>query len=239
MWVVDRIKECVPFGVRSHIVAMEGDGWFDPILKIVLILNCNVRAFRYKRILFFMNCRDAGRFVRCGFVYIIVCYGAAHPCFRGLSQPTCMDRAFRARIVYMLPRAMFRARGQMVSSSLRGPGHSYVAAHPWCRVHVYMLPRISAAARLCGRASVVPRILIQPRTCAAATSSCCRAFVLPRTHGSAHLYAAAHPCYRALPHVAAQLYMLPRSSTCGRALVLCCRAVLHIAAHCRMCPRSV
>src|SRR6218665_2651504 len=26
----------------------------------------------------FMNCRDAGRFVRCGFVYVIVCYGAAN-----------------------------------------------------------------------------------------------------------------------------------------------------------------
>ena len=26
---------------------------------------------------FFMNCRDAGRFVCCGFLYVIVCYGAA------------------------------------------------------------------------------------------------------------------------------------------------------------------
>src|SRR6218665_2013380 len=39
--------------------------------------NCNVRAIRYKRILFFMDCRDAYRFVRCGFVYVNVCYGAA------------------------------------------------------------------------------------------------------------------------------------------------------------------
>src|SRR6218665_2069648 len=38
---------------------------------------CNVRAIRYKRILFFMDCRDAYRYVRCGFVYVNVCYGAA------------------------------------------------------------------------------------------------------------------------------------------------------------------
>src|SRR6218665_1048082 len=31
LWVADRMKECMSFGVRSHIVAKEGDGWFDPI----------------------------------------------------------------------------------------------------------------------------------------------------------------------------------------------------------------
>src|SRR6218665_2980695 len=104
MWVLDRIKECVPFGVRSHIVAMEGDGWFDPILKIVLILNCNVRAFRYKRILFFMNCSDAGRFVRCGFVYVMV------------------PRAAQRFIVYVLPRLYTCCRAVLRA-----------AAHPWFR----------------------------------------------------------------------------------------------------------
>ena len=31
LWVADRMKECMSFVVRSHVVAKESDGWLDPI----------------------------------------------------------------------------------------------------------------------------------------------------------------------------------------------------------------
>src|SRR6218665_1106989 len=87
-------------------------------------------------------------------------------------------RAFRARIVYMLPRAMVpqaRPNGLVVSAwcrSLHGAAHLYAAAHQCCRALVVrprtcMLPRIHGAARLCA-----PRTFVcgRPVLCIAAHS---------------------------------------------------------------------
>src|SRR6218665_2971997 len=97
-----------------------------------------------------MNCRDAERFV------VAVSFTSLFTWCRELSMlprtlvfAGCLGvwcRAFRARIVYMLPRAMVSRvlpNGLDVS---RGAAHSYVTAHPWCR------------ALECSRASVLPRI---------------------------------------------------------------------------------
>src|SRR6218665_3116946 len=62
---------------------------------------------------FFMNCHDAGRFVRCGFVYVIVCYGAA----------------------FMYAAAQLCGRAYVVPST-RAAAHLYVSGHPWCRGRV-------------------------------------------------------------------------------------------------------
>src|SRR6218665_1394001 len=162
---------------------------------------------------FFMNCHDAGRFVRCGFVYVIVCYVAAN-------CQCCRAPLFSRVVSRMVPRISCPYRLHVATR------HGAARAAKWSR-------------RLC----VVPRIRMLPLihgaafTCAAA-HQCCRASVWPRICGSAHSYTAAHLCCRALSHVAAQLYMLPRSSTYDRASVLRFRAVLHIAAHCRLWPRS-
>src|SRR6218665_2442012 len=188
-----------------------------------------------------MNCRDAGRFVCCGFVYVIVCYGAANSqCFHA----PLLSRVFSAYgAAHFVPVSFTcchapwgRARGKMVSSSLRGAAHSYVSAHPWCCVHACcrasVLPRICVAAHLCCRAFLYCRAPVLPRSC-----QCCRAFVLPRTHCAAHLYAAAHPWRRAFICIAA-----PHGATRGRTLHrryvwLCCRA-LYMLPHSSMCCRE-
>src|SRR6218665_3047313 len=120
-----------------------------------IIYFCNVRAIRYKRILFFcMDCRDAYRFVRCGFVYVIVCYCAAFMyaaallCGRAYVMPRTLilPRSIVPRTC-MLPRPMVprvrpndlsslccrvpwcRAGGQMVCS--------LCCRVPWCRALSY------------------------------------------------------------------------------------------------------
>src|SRR6218665_114657 len=126
-------------------------------------------------------------------------------------------RAFRARIVGMLPRAMVpRARPNGLDVS-RGGAHSYVAAHPWCRAlecrRASVLPSTRAAAPL----SMLPR-----------SYTCCRAPMVPRAEERYVVLVCV-----AASHVAAQFSvwtrpMLPRSSLCCR--VPCCRAVLCVAA---------
>src|SRR6218665_2636193 len=94
---------------------------------------------------FFYCCRAADHFVRCGFVYVIVCYGAANcQCCRA----PLFSRVFSAYgAAHFVPVSFTcchapccRARGQMVSSSLRGAAHSMVPS-------TCMLPRTSVAAQ--------------------------------------------------------------------------------------------
>src|SRR6218665_792355 len=115
-----------------------------------------------------MDCRGAGRFVRCGFGYgtFVMSARTRHvathsPCCRA----TLFSRVFSAYSAAHFVPVLFtcchapwcRERGQMVSSSLHGAAHS-----------------------------MVPRPV------------CCRAPVFPRTRRSAaKLYAAAHPWCRA------------------------------------------
>src|SRR6218665_2032091 len=77
---------------------------------------------------FFMDCRDAYRFVRCGFVYVNVCYGAAFMC--GVAHPCC-------RALVMLPRTrmlpLIYGAAPSHTATLHSAVHLYAAAHPWCR----------------------------------------------------------------------------------------------------------
>src|SRR6218665_2520382 len=113
---------------------------------------------------FFMDCRDAYRFVRCGFVYVNVCYGAAfmyaaaHPCCRAL---------------VMLPRT--RMLPLIRGAASQGAAHLYAAAHPWCRacsqmVSVLRVTTFHAAAQF----YVLPRPKV-PRSSTCCRVPCCRA----------------------------------------------------------------
>src|SRR6218665_2623019 len=184
----------------------------------ILTYFCNVRAFRYKRILFFYELPRCGAFLSLRLRLrhcLLWCRELSMLprtlVFAGFLGVLC--RALRARIVCMLPRAMVpRARPNGLDVS-RGAAHSYVAAHPWCRAlecrRASVLPRTRAAAPL----SMLPR-----------SYTCCRAPMVPR---AAKRYVVL-VCVAA-SHVAAQFSvwtrpMLPRSSLCCR--VPCCRAVL-------------
>src|SRR6218665_2999337 len=70
----------------------------------------NVHAIRYKRI-FFMDCRDAGRFVRCGFGYVDHFRNSSADSSCSAHSPCC--------------RASVWLR-------ICGPAHSYTAAHSPC-----------------------------------------------------------------------------------------------------------
>src|SRR6218665_1160539 len=176
------------------------------------MLNCNIRASRYKRIIFFMDCRASGRFVRCGFVYITVDNGAAKSC--------------------MLPRICVAAHSYTAAHS--PCCRAFVcAAHPCFRASMMprtcILSRISVVAHssfgrslVCRRASLVPRVYVLPRT-----------FICGREvlRIAAHSLGATHgKCCRALD-------MLPRAAGivvmfgCVAADLPCCRAVLRAAAH--------
>src|SRR6218665_2569777 len=118
--------------------------------------SANVKSVPSVTNVFFMDCRDAGRFVRCGFGYVTF---------------------------VMVPRTR------------------HVAAHsPYCRSSVW------------------------PRTRHAAAHSYARAPVFPRMHSAAHLYAAAHQCFRALV-VRPRTCITPRIHGAAR---LCAAAHLRI-----------
>src|SRR6218665_331401 len=146
----------------------------------------------------FLDFRDAGRFVRCGFGYVTFVmvprtrHVAAHsPCCRASVWP--------------------RICGTAHSPCRRA---FVCAAHPCCRASMVprtcMLSRTSVSAHssfgralVCRRASLVPRVYVLPRTfvcvravlCIAAHSTCCHArpgsslylAVFPRiSYGAAH-----------------------------------------------------
>src|SRR6218665_1868065 len=183
-----------------------------------------------------MDCRDAGRFVRCGFGYVTFVmlprtrHVAAHsPCCRA----TLFSRVFSAYSAAHFVPVLFtcchapwcRKRGQMVSSSLHGAAHSMVP-------HTCMLPRTSVAAHssfgrelVCCRASMVPRVYLHRAPSYVAAQS----YVLPRTHLVPRMAnAAAHStcchawtesllCLAVFPrisHGAAQYYVRPRTPLC-------------------------
>src|SRR6218665_3056409 len=110
---------------------------------------------------FFYCCRAAGHFVRCGFVYVVVCYGAAIcQCCRAplfsrvfsaygaahfvpVSFTCCHALWCRARaaewslrlcVVPRTPwcRAPVCHRAPVLPRTRRSAAHSYTAAHPWC-----------------------------------------------------------------------------------------------------------
>ena len=92
-----------------------------------LLFYCNFRAIRYKRILFFLDCRDAIRFVRCCFGYVtFVMASRILVCCRASVWPR----------ICSFPRTR------------RSAAHSYTAAHPWsarlcAAAHLLMRPRSS------------------------------------------------------------------------------------------------
>ena len=152
---------------------------------------CNVRAISYKRQInfFIVAAPRVISFVATSFTSLFAMVlrtvnAAAHPCFAGFLGVWC--RAFRARIVYMLPRAMVpraRPNGLVVSAwcrSLHGAAHLYAAAHQ-CYRALFILAFVAA-------------------------HPWCRAPVLPRGHARRYVWL----CRRAS-------HMAPRSSTCGRA----------------------
>src|SRR6218665_3072220 len=89
---------------------------------------------------FFMDCRDAYRFVRCGFVYVNVCYGAAFmyaaaqlcgPAYvlpRTRMLPLIRGAAFVYAAARLCSRAYVVPRTR-VARSRNAAAHSYVAAH--------------------------------------------------------------------------------------------------------------
>src|SRR6218665_3959440 len=176
-----------------------------------------------------MDCRDAYRFVRCGFVYVNVCYGAAfmyaaaHPCCRAL---------------VMLPRTR-------MLPLIRGAVFVYAAARLCSRASV--VPRTFILPRTCMPPRVRPNGLkfsVLPRPMLPRSSTCCRVpclravLCVSASHGAAQYSVCRVPCCRAVlcvaaSHGAAQFYMLPRSmlprsSLCFR--VPWCRAALRAAA---------
>src|SRR6218665_4005328 len=218
-----------------------------------------------------MDCRDAYRSLRLRLRHCLLWCRELSMLPRTLVFAGCLGvwcRAFRARIVYMLPRTMVpraRPKGLVVSAWYR----ALVCCGSSMVPRSCMLPRISASARLCDRASVVPRILILPRTRAAALSSCCREFVLPRTpwcrapvccrapvlprtrRSAAHSYISAHPwcrarhnasslrlCFRAVIHAAVQFYVRPRIGPLLPHSTPYFRALSYVAAQCYVLPRT-
>src|SRR6218665_2356268 len=113
-----------------------------------------------------MNCRDAYRFVRCGFVYVIVCYGAAFMyaaaqlCGRAYVVPCC-------RALVMLPRT-----GML--PLVCGAAHSHTAAlHS--AAHLYVAASYGAArAAKWSQFSVLPRPMVPRGRPNGLSSLCCR-----------------------------------------------------------------
>src|SRR6218665_452549 len=164
-------------------------------------LNCNVHAFRYKRILFFYELPRRGSF-RSLLLRLRYCLLWC----RELSMPGCLCVVPRTR---MLP-------------LIHGAAFAYTEAHPCCRAPWFRAPA-------CRRSPMVPRVrpnglivFVLPRTHGAARgrtlrrlSLCCRASpMVPLSLRAAALRS----------FVAAQFSILPRTVACGR-------AVLHAAAH--------
>src|SRR6218665_3703454 len=192
---------------------------------------CNVRAIRYKRILFFYGLPRRGSFRSLRL--------RLRQCFLWCRELSMLPRTLVfARFLGVWCRVLFtcchapwcHTRGQMVLSSLRGAAHSMVPRS--C-----MLPRTSVTV-VRPRTCMPPCIHGAARLCAAA-----QFHVLPRTHGATR----GTTLHRL--RVSAHLYTLPRSSTCFRApwcrprhnalsLRLCCRAVVWIAVKGRLVPQS-
>src|SRR6218665_3120980 len=159
---------------------------------------------------FFMNCRAAGHFVRCCFVYVIVCYGAAN-CQCRVVSAWC--RALVCCRSSMVPRSCILTRTR--AAALHGSAHLHAAAHPWCCACGQMVSSSS-----CFRAPMVPRA--EERyvvlACVAAHLPWCRSvYVRPRFGPS---LPRSSPYCRALSHVAAQCYMLPRTHGAARGITL-------------------
>src|SRR6218665_1838774 len=144
---------------------------------------------------FFMDCLDAYRFVRCGFVYVNVCYGAA---FMYAAAQLC-GRAYVGRS-HVLPRSRNAAAHSYVAA------HLYAAAHPWCRACGQMVSSSTCCRVPCRRAVLcvaashgAAQFSVLPRPMLPCSSTCCR---VP--------WCRAVLCVAA-SHVVAQFYMLPRS----------------------------
>src|SRR6218665_4026026 len=177
---------------------------------------------------FFMNCRDAGRFVRAVSLRhcLLWCRELSMlPRTRAAALSLCR-RAFVYFRAPMVPRTHGAARGTTVVVFVcvfRALLHA-AAQFP-------VLPRTRGAAR--SRRYVV-------LACVSAHLKWCRSVLRAAASHAAAEFLRAAAC-----HAAAQFYvlprpMLPRSSTCFR--VPCCRAVLCVAASpgaapCSMLPR--
>src|SRR6218665_1762690 len=106
-----------------------------------------------------MDCRDAYRFVRCGFVYVNVCYGAAQPCCRALVMlpRTLMLPLIRGAAFVYAARAAKWSQVLCVAA-LHSAAHLYVAARPWCRACGQMV-----SSSLCAASHVAAQFYMLPR----------------------------------------------------------------------------
>src|SRR6218665_2092504 len=107
---------------------------------------------------FFMTCRDSYRFVRCGFVYVIVCLV---PRVCGVAHSYTAAQSCRRDLV-LLPRTR-------MLPLIHGAAFVYAAAHPWCRAWDQMVSSsLCAAYHGAAKFSVLSRPML-PRS-----STCCR-----------------------------------------------------------------
>src|SRR6218665_4059057 len=116
---------------------------------------------------FFMNYRDVGRFVRCGFVYVIVFYGAANcQCCRA----PLFSRVFSVYGAAFVYDAALQCCRASLWPRVCGSAHSHTAAHTccraaWCRAPVFrrspMVPR--AAERYVVLAYGAAQFYVLPR----------------------------------------------------------------------------
>src|SRR6218665_177174 len=180
---------------------------------------------------FFMDCRDAYRFVRCGFVYVNVCYGVA---FMYAAAQLC------CRALVMLPRTrmfpLIRGAAHSHTAALHGAAHLYAAAHPWRRACGQMVSSSTccrapwcrsvlcvAAFHAAAQFSVLPRPMLPrpmlPRSSTCCRVPCCRAVpCVAASHGAAQFYMLLRPMLPSyVLRAAAPRSLVPRSSTCCRA----------------------